>query len=239
MKPGTYIYCWGPRLYPGRDIVKYAKGLGVVGVVLHSSTPAAIVAEAVLELESVYFWSFPGAFLPHNAAETTREMVEQCVSFGADGIIVDPENAPEWVDSREAIEGFSEVLDEARTKVDVGLTSFPYWPFVEQLAPHVNFGSPQLYGRSGTTNPQVFANWRRKWDASMREVIPSIWPQKNRDANAQRKYLSIFKDERTNIIFQSPVPKVGTASFGIQKEFATGAANHKPGPKDESGPLSC
>lgn len=241
MKPGTYIYCWAPRLYPGRDIVKYAKGLGVTGVVLLAgATPAPVVEEAVAELDSVYFWRFPSAFLPHNAAKTTREMAEMCVSVGADGIIVDPERARDWRAGEEALTGFAQALDEARTRVDVGLTSFPYWPYVERLAPHVNFGSPQLYGRDGTTNPDVFRTWRRKWDRSMREVIPSLWPQKNRGAQGQREYLSIFKGERTNILFQSPVPKPGTPSYSIAQAFATGAANDKPPPKDGApGPESC
>lgn len=237
MKPGTYIYCWAPRLYPGRDIVKYAMGLGVTGVVLlEGATPGPVVAEAVETFDSIYFWRFPGAFLPHNAAETTREMAEKCISVGADGIIVDPENAPDWRRGVSALPGFAEALDDARKVIDVGLTSFPYWPYVRELAPHVNFGSPQLYGRDGTTNPDIFKRWRRKWDASMRDVVPSLWPQKNRGPQAQRKYLSIFKGERTNIIFQSPVPKPGTVDYNIQQAFAMGAANDKPGPKDETPP---
>lgn len=133
----------------------------------------------------VWLYAGPDHWLPrdqvtdpreHDWATTLQRQIDLCLSIGAVGIIADPER--NWEGKRAEAQELGRALKQASSRVRVGFTSFPTWPWVESLAAECVgyvWGSPQIYGRL-QQGADTFARWYRPWaDAfGAARVIPSI-----------------------------------------------------------------
>lgn len=241
---GRLLYGWGDRLYPGGDEVAYGKSLGASGILLLSepgeTDPDVDSAVAAFGKDNVFLWALPGMFHPHNAAASTDLLARRALEQGAGGIVVDVENAPLW--NRAEPSQFGALVRSMRRAEDsglsVGFTSFPFWPLMRRIANETRaWGSVQIYGRNGSTNDRRFAQWRKLWaDAFGDERFSvSLWAEAGRRSpENQARYLEQWKNERSVILFQSPVPRSGSASFDVQRRFMTSQGDVTP-PKGGEG----
>jgi hypothetical protein len=231
---GKGLYDRGnPDVYPGGSAAAYATALGcrflaVHGLARHWYEEARAAHAAGLE---VWLWSGPDSWRPPNWRRTLRVLMDrlQQAPF-VQGVIADPETAPEW---RNAGEGEARALADAlgrlsRAGYSVGLTTHTGWPWeplVGRLAgPSGVWASPQIYG---IVSPGTLAELRRRrqrWDGlGFSAVVPSVafW---ERSAQEQEEYFRLWAKERGAILWtDASPPRVGTALFGVGQRFQPSA----------------
>jgi len=246
---GRLIYGWGDRLYPDGDETAYAKALGATGVLLLSepdpndTDPASAVA--AFGKENVFFWAFPDWFHPDNAASSTALLMRRALRHEIGGIVVDVENAPLW--NRATPGQIGNLIRAIRQAEDAGLsvgfTSFPFWPLMRRIANETRaWGSVQIYGRDGNPFDPRFSQWRKLWADAFGEdrMSVSLWAGAGRrSAERQRQYLGAWKNERSVILFQSPVPREGTPEFQAQRSFMVSGASGSVVERPKDGEGAC
>ena len=230
--PGRFLYLWRASLYPANDPVSYARTLGVTGVFVQGSDEATCrKAVETFGRDNVFLWSFPGSFLPENAAATVALLASRAERWGCAGLLADVENAPKWAGQDGALGNLILAIRAAEAKgLSVGVTSFPSWhrEYLTRLARETGvWGSVQCYGRDGQDSATLRGwadRWRSIFGAARTSV--SVWSAAgSRRENARANYLRIFANERSVLIFQSPVPKPDTVAFAIERAFCEGQSD--------------
>lgn len=147
-----------------------------------SRADSAAQAQRARELGGgVWLWSGPESFAPSAWRATLARLASLAESYGAEGVIVDPESA--WPGlargaRQRELAAFGEALRDLSSRMRVGITSYPSFPDLETLAEHAGsavWGSPQIYGRT-SLDPAAFAQWYSRWTGifGATRVIPSI-----------------------------------------------------------------
>lgn len=206
-------------LFPDKDPVTYAVTIGCSFIVHHITSPPEHFALAQQVGLKSWIWSGPSKWRPSTWRESTRRMREKIrslreSSIAVEGYMADPEDYAEsrygddsWEANRQDAFTLAESLKEsAQMGFKVGLTSFPFWPYQDEIAQIAGdsgaWGSPQLYGivtpaRDYETLKKRADRWKNaQWSA----VIPSLamW---DRDASELREYYATFQNEKGVILF--------------------------------------
>jgi hypothetical protein len=222
---GKGIYAMGPQLYPDGDPAGYAKRLGCRFVALINGYGVQTHAVRAKDLGlQTYLWSPPETWHPDNWADTFSLQMERVESLGLAGLIADVEDAPMWLGQHDDVQALGEALKYASKNYSIGFTSFPGWPYVDDLAKI--FGgsvwcSPQLYGVRDPGTPQVVAARGKSWKSAFgaARYVPSIaaW---NRSAQAQATYLQAFSDAFAAIMWLSPAtPVIDSPLYNVLKSW--------------------
>lgn len=242
---GKFLFAWARSRYPNRDSVGYAKSLGMTGIFLVGSAEVE-KAKETFGAENVFFWRFPDHFHPHNAAATTRRLIQEALEHGIGGIVLDIENGPLWQAQPERLVDVIRAIKEAREAgLSVGVTTFPYWPFVSRLATETDaWLNVQIYGRSPNEGTRAkFNQWIGLWERRAGEgrFNITVWPHGRWRTPMQAKaYLDFFGDQSSLLLFQSPVPRPGSEMFSVTRDFFRDRISAPP-PKEggpETGPGS-
>ena len=196
-----------PALLPGlppfgrggyaRDVLESYLG-SFVALNAWRSDVAAQARQARSRGLRVYLYGTPERWRPDTWRPSLARIIAQCRSLGLDGIIADAEG--NWSGQVEEARALGRALAQASDAVNVGFTSFPSWPYVRELAAQCRgkvWGTPQIYGRTGT-GEGTFAAWYAPWVAAFGpgRVLPSIagWVSNDRLSTSAgfRAYLEML-----------------------------------------------
>lgn len=227
---GKGIYARQPSFYPDEDPAGYAYALGCQFVVMHDGATGDEQLRRAQGLGlKVLLWEGPDSWLPNNWQRTLYGHVERVQQLGLHGFVADVERANIWRGHLNEVHVLAATLaDSARAFASVGFTSFPSWPWMNDVAavgaPAGLWGSPQLYGVLEPGTPVELLHRGNPWHVAFGQVTPSLaaW---NRTPEEQAYYLEAFRGERGAIFWQSPTnagkiqPWPGTPGFDVLRNW--------------------
>jgi len=187
--------------YYAREAIEPRPAWRFVAVNAWRSDARELVAQARERGAAAWLYGTPEHFRPDTFRDGLARLERLAGELeGVTGVIADPEGEwPELSSSRRA-ELAAELgagLGALARSTRVGVTSYPSWPGLEELARAAGrgvWGSPQIYGRTAN-DAETFARWFDMWRAHFgARCIPSIagWASSPGLANAEgfRAYLA-------------------------------------------------
>lgn len=227
---GKGIYARSRFLYPEGDPAAYAYAMGCQFVVfLDNVADWAIHRAHEFGLDS-YLYAMPEDWTATEWKRTLYRQLERVRALRMRGLIADPENG--WAGAgmdRIAVELGAALASAAQTVPSVGLTSYPSWAHLAEVAAEAAqagvWGSPQLYGvLEPAPNPVLKARGDR-WRKMLPATVPSLaaW---SRTPQEQALYLDTFTDESGAIFWHSTstdgkriLPSIGSESFNVLRDW--------------------
>lgn len=230
---GKGLYTRGARVYPDGDVAGYAAALGCQFVVFHEANHDDHILRAQDMGLGTYLYAMPDAWLPSTWQETAYRQFERVMIMNMDGMVADveqydPPSGERWKGKQREVQELVTTLGGAALETSVGFTSFPSWPWYDDMARAGLWGSPQLYGVAQGPVPSNNELVRRgdTWKEVFPQIVPSLagWGFCNkgcvRTLADEWNYLNTFRAERGGILWTTNTPPLpGTDRFQLLREW--------------------